>query len=445
MRGKPLMMLLALMLSWTFIESRSRAQGTIENGALATGTIATVGAIDNWNFPAKAGNTMIVRVGQTGADTAFSPSLRLLGPGGVQLASTFGAVAAEVVVRATNSGIFTIRVSDGSNGAKQTGSYRLTLALTGDPVVVSPGDEGGPLTSGVMHLGEISTGDMDVWTVNANTGDSIIVRAGEIKAGSLLNPGIRIFGPNGAQLDTSSGPASSEVEIRAVESGVFLVVVGDGNNGIVGTGGYRLTLAAIRGSIAVSPGDEGGPMIKGVTHGGEISTGDLDVWYFSACAGEVITLQLDKTGGGTLLPWMRLYGRDGAQINTLANATTVRITTRSIPASGTYVIVIGDGNNGIGGTGSYRLTGDGQYGLYAGMKVCPVKSGVTLGLDGAGGVAGSYLCRDSDLRPDLATGEMETDLHEHLLNICGNHRPQPSQFRHAPPVFPSHPEMIRVA
>ena len=39
-----------------------------------------------------------------------------------------------------------------------SGDYRLTLAKTGDPVVVSAGDNGGPMTNGVMHLGTILTG-----------------------------------------------------------------------------------------------------------------------------------------------------------------------------------------------------------------------------------------------------------------------------------------------
>ena len=40
-------------------------------------------------------------------------------------------------------------------GPSGTGSYRLTLAKTGAAVVVSPDDEGGPMTNGAMHTGTI--------------------------------------------------------------------------------------------------------------------------------------------------------------------------------------------------------------------------------------------------------------------------------------------------
>ena len=40
-------------------------------------------------------------------------------------------------------------------GHDGTGTYRLTMAHTPGPITVSPGDEGGPLTNGAMHTGEI--------------------------------------------------------------------------------------------------------------------------------------------------------------------------------------------------------------------------------------------------------------------------------------------------
>ncbi len=40
--------------------------------------------------------------------------------------------------------------------------------------------EGGPLTNGGMHTGEIVKGDLDVWTFTATAGDRIAVHIGEI-------------------------------------------------------------------------------------------------------------------------------------------------------------------------------------------------------------------------------------------------------------------------
>jgi hypothetical protein len=59
--------------------------------------------------------------------------------------------------------------------------------------------------------------------------------------------------------------------------------------------------------------------------------------------------------------------------------------TRTAAANGTYLLVIGDGTSGLGGSGNYRLS---VNGLYAGIKWCPpVRLGGLLRLQGAGGSA----------------------------------------------------------
>src|SRR5205085_1997427 len=124
-----------------------------------------------------------------------------------------------------------------------SGSYRLTLAKTGSPGAVARGDEGGPMTNGVMHTGTIDIGDLDVWTFQATNGDSIVVRAGETVSGSALTPWVRLYGPDGAVLGAFVSVSGAEVSVRATNNGVFLVVIGDGGTALAGSGGYRLTLA----------------------------------------------------------------------------------------------------------------------------------------------------------------------------------------------------------
>jgi hypothetical protein len=173
----------------------------------------------------------------------FYPWVRLLGPNGLLLTHSFGPYAAEASFRATNSGVITVVVGDGNNGLFGTGPYRLTLAKTGDPIVVSSGDEGGPLVNNFMHTGDISYGDLDVWDFTASAGDYLVVRLGDLQGTNSFYPWVRLFGPNGAILDESYGPYAGEAVFRATNSGTFKVVVGDGNNGLFGIGPYRLTLA----------------------------------------------------------------------------------------------------------------------------------------------------------------------------------------------------------
>src|SRR2546427_278944 len=97
---------------------------------------------------------------------------------------------------------------------------------TGDPIVVSPGDEGGVLTNGVANVGTITNGDLDVWSFTANVGDGIVVRMGRLSGEQYFNPWVRLYGPDGALLDSDVGNTAAEVTNRAAISGTYTVVVG---------------------------------------------------------------------------------------------------------------------------------------------------------------------------------------------------------------------------
>src|SRR2546428_528936 len=181
--------------------------------------------------------------------------MRLYGPAGALLDSsvilnvTASGAAVEVGARATTSGTFTVVATDASGFLSGSGTYRLKLAKTANPIVISPGDEGGVMTNEVMHTGTIDVGDLDVWNFTANTGDSIVVRMGEIVSGSSLTPWLRLYGPNGALLDSSvilnvpSSGAAVEVGARATTNGTFTVVATDASGFLSGNGSYRLKLA----------------------------------------------------------------------------------------------------------------------------------------------------------------------------------------------------------
>jgi len=322
-------------------------------------------------------------MGEMTNGSSLTPWLRLYGPGGILLDSFTAAAASEVTARASNSGVFTVIVADGSGGAVGSGPYRLTLAKTGDPIVVSAGDEGGPLTNGMMHTGTIDVGDLDVWNFTANIGDNLVVRMGEMTNGSPLTPWLRLYGPGGVLLDSFTAVAASEVSARATNSGVFTVVAADANGGLIGSGPYRLTLARSPGSVVVSAGDEGGPLTGAGVYQGTIEVGDLDVWTFSACAGDNIALRMDElTNNSPITPWIRLYGRDGTLLNSVSGAATAQIN-RSALSSGNYTVVLADGSGGLGGSGAYTLTVNGLTGA---LKVCvPIISGVNVSLCGVGG------------------------------------------------------------
>src|SRR5438445_505556 len=267
--------------------------GPMTNGVMHTGTI-DVGDLDAWTFTANAGDNVVVRMGETTNNSGLVPWLRLYGPNGALLNNNFSSTAAEVTVRATNSGTFLILVSDGNAGVLGSGRYRLNLVKTGDPIIISAGDEGGPMTNGVMHTGTIDVGDLDPWTFAANAGDNIIVRVGETNSGSSLAPWVRLYGPNGVLVNDTFGSVAAEVFLKATNNGAFIVVAADATAGLVGSGPYRLTLAKTGDAIVTSPGDEGGPMNGSGLYNGTIDLGDLDLWSFDACAGDNIFLRMDE-------------------------------------------------------------------------------------------------------------------------------------------------------
>jgi hypothetical protein len=262
----------------------------LTNGGTLLGSISSAGETNTWTFTATAGESLVIRAGETAA-TPFVPWVRLYGPDGAQLDADFNAAAAEVTVRATNSGTFSVTVNDGSNGRNQTGNYRISLAKTGSPLMISPSDEGGALTNGTTYLATIDVGDIDAWSFTANAGETVVVRIGEATASSPLLPWLRLYGPNGVPLDADFNAAAAEVTARATNSGTFLVVVADGNNGIGGSGNYRISLAKTGSAETISSSDEGGALTNGTSYQAAIDTGDVDAWTFTANAGESIVVR----------------------------------------------------------------------------------------------------------------------------------------------------------
>ncbi len=367
--------LLLLCVLATLVPSSTNAQGPITSGETLTGNISTPGDSDSWTFSANVGDAIVVRSGQiTDTNGLFNPQVRLLGPTGTQLGLNAGSLASEVAVTATNSGTFTVVVTDANLGfsgdsTNNVGTYRLTLAKTGDPVVVSPGDEGGPLSNGETHTGTTDTGDLDVWTFTANAGESFIVRMGEVTdANARFNPQVRVYGPTGLLLGSNQQTLAAEVAATATNAGTFTVVVGDANLALSGdsigdTGTYRLTLAKSPGAFVVSAGDEGGALTNGATHEATITRGDLDMWSFTANAGEGIVLRMGQlTDTNNLFnPHIRLYSPTGVLLGSNAGGALASEVAVIATNSGTFTVVVSDADlafsgDTIGDVGTYRLT-----------------------------------------------------------------------------------------
>jgi hypothetical protein len=331
--------------------------GAMTNAITQTGSI-NAGDMDVWNFIAEAGQTIIVRMGELVPSSSLTPHLRLFGPDGALLSiNGAGGVAAEVSTRATNSGTFTVIAGDQSSFFTGSGTYQLKLAKTGSPLSLGPDDNGGTLTNGFMHTGNVSIGGMEVWSFPATSGESIVVRMGELAPGSTLTPYLRIYGPEGALQDSyGASTVAAETGIRATNTGQFTVVAADLSSFYTGKGAYRLKLGKTGSAIAIAPNDDGGPLTNGWMHTGTVDIGDMDVWSFSATAGQNIVVRMGElVPNSTLKPYLRLFGPNGALLSEYGASTVAAEVSARATNTGVFTVLAADLSSFYTGSGTYRL------------------------------------------------------------------------------------------
>lgn len=324
-----------------------------EGGALVSGGnydgTNVLGDEDLWSFTANAGDSVVVRCGELSGTVSYYPWIRLYGPNGALLAQDNNVNDALFSYRTTTGGTFTVLVSSAFAG--HSGSYRLRfMQIPGTPIIPA-GDDGGPMTNGGNHDGTNDLGDEDIWTFTANSGDSIVLRCGELSGTASYGPWIRLYGSNGALLVENYHISDAYLSYRATNSGTFSVLVG---SGILGhTGSYRLRLMKMPGAFTVPPGDDGGALANGANHDGTTSLGDEDLWTFTANAGENVVLRCGELSGtASYTPWIRVYGANGAllaQNDHFSDAWILYQTTNA----GTFSVLVGSSIQGH--TGTYRL------------------------------------------------------------------------------------------
>jgi hypothetical protein len=328
------------------------------NGALHTGEILQ-GDLDVWTFTATAGERIGIHIGQATETDDFRPWIRLWAPNGATLGAAFGLDAAEVGdAIAPVTGTYLVLVASADSSVNGAGTYRLSLAKTTGPITMSPGDQGGPMVNGAMHTGEILQGDLDVWTFTATVGERIGVHVGEIAETDDFRPWIRVWAPNGATLGSAFGLGAAEVgDAVAPATGTYLVLVGSADSGVNGSGTYRLTLSRSGGSVAVSPGDQGGPLTNGAAHAGDIVRGDLDVWTISVTAGQRISVQISETSEtDDFRPWIRLWAPNGSSLGSAFGLSAAQIGPAIAPVTGSYMVLVGSADSGVDGSGAYSVT-----------------------------------------------------------------------------------------
>jgi hypothetical protein len=339
-----------------------QAQSPINNGWNHSGTISTPGEVDQWTFTAAQNDSIVLSIGEVGANPEFWPWIRLVGPTGTLISSASGPLVAYISATATLSGTYTVTVASNDSGHDATGGYLLTLAKIPGAFAVPSDDQGGAMVNGVNHQGHIHRGDLDQWSFTAAQNDSIVVSIGEV-LDDEVDPGfwpwIRVFGPNGALLYSISGPWVAYAPVTAPLSGTYTVVVATNDSGHDAEGDYQLTFARIPGTFVVPTGDQGGTMVNGANHQGHIHRGDLDQWSFTAAQNDSIVVSigevLDDEVDPGFWPWIRVFGPNGALLYSISG-DWVAYAAVTAPLSGTYTVLVATNDSGHDAEGDYQLT-----------------------------------------------------------------------------------------
>src|SRR5438552_18023007 len=111
------------------------------------------------------------------------------------------------------------------------GAFPILMAAALSMLLPSTANAQAVLSNGGNSDGAISVaGENDTWTFAANTGDSIVLRIGQLSdATGNFEPQIRLLSPANAQLGSSVGDLAAEIAVTAPSSGTYTVVVSDGN------------------------------------------------------------------------------------------------------------------------------------------------------------------------------------------------------------------------
>jgi hypothetical protein len=206
----------------------------------------------------------------------------------------------------------------------------------------------GALINGANQTGIILTNTVaDSYTFTANTGDSINLRLGTTNFAGRL----QLYGPNAALLvAVGSYPINDDlIEYTATNSGTFTVLVSSAVTGDSGT--YALHLAQIPEAFIVPAGDEGGAMTNGGNYTGTNTLADLDMFTFTANAGDSINLRLGTTN---FVGKLQLYGPNGALLEAVgAYPVKDDLIEYTATNSGTFTVLVSVGFGS--GIGTYEL------------------------------------------------------------------------------------------
>ncbi|MDQ8203750.1 hypothetical protein [Pelagicoccus sp. SDUM812003] len=354
-------------------------EGTIlVNGENHTGVLE-IGDLDLWTFEAVVGDNIFLSIAELASSseelTDFSPQIRVYDPNGDETGNRGGPISRTFNQTVAISGTYTVLVTD--DHEHHPGSYILRLARTPQAFLVPDGDEGGPLPNGLPQYGSIAWGDLDLWTFDANEGETIVLSIAEQPDGedqlTDFRPRIRLLDPDGVEVRDNSAEIGAQALKQAEKTGTYTVLVSDAvdDNAKI-PGHYRLELALIPAAYQISEGDQGGALANGETRLGTISVGDLDLYQLRVVDSDFVTIRLDEViqagDSGDFSPNLRVFDETGTLLNDLTDESSLEWT-RTNRGTRTYFALVSDGDEDK--AGSYQIR---YLSLPAKLELNPIRT-----------------------------------------------------------------------
>ncbi len=364
--------------------------GALTNGGVHAGEIE-LADIDAWSFNADALDTVLIQVGEVTGASGFQPYLLLYDADGNLIADNSGNSATNLNVQLSEGGQHTVVVREASSDVESTGTYNLYFTNVGQSFVVPAGDEGGVLTNGGVHAGEIELADIDAWSFNADALDTVLIQVGEVTGASGFQPYLLLYDADGNLIADNSGNSATNLNVQLSEGGQHTVVVREASSDVESTGTYNLYFTNVGQSFVVPAGDEGGALTNGGVHAGEIELADIDTWSIEVDANDQINLSIVETlDNGGFEPFILLYDTFGRLLASDSGSTSASLSVFA-PTKGSYIIAVREASSDVESTGEYDLS----YNMVEDGSTVP--SGSVLATLSNGGVVSGQFAGSTDV------------------------------------------------
>ena len=303
-------------------------------------------------------------VSRTGA-TAAALAVNLVVGGTATNGIDYAPIASSVVIPAgrTSAAVYVVARVDALVEGPETvtltaaaGKYAVGTPAAAAVTIVDAGGGAPVFALGATYSGSIRrAGQVDTFTVAADANDRIFVSVGEAAPlSSAFYPSLRVVDPQG--IVSSSGYSDLAVELEdGGAAGTYRILVADEFGRA--SGSYRLSVIKVPGPISAAAGDDGTVVGPGVVYPGSIFEGDLDVWTFRAVQGaRVVVTALDGSERDLFFsPNIRLVAATGEVLGRDSDGQAAEISL-TVPRTGTYYVIVGNGGTINGAAGTYRLT-----------------------------------------------------------------------------------------